>query len=63
MFEFRFVVPEGAHTPPPIPRLQFRARKPQIGGAGEFLEIRYGPWSDWQDVPTVALSPEQQGGK
>ena len=50
MIELRFLVPEGTHVPPPIPRLQYRILRP--APYARFPNI--GPsWSEWMDVPQV----------
>lgn len=60
MFQFRFVVPEGTHVPPPIPRLQWRTRLVGVPGNSAYV---INAWSDWVDVPTVALSDKEGGAQ
>jgi len=56
VIELRYVVPEGTHVPPPIPRLQWRFKWASFDNWG-IPCVRYGEWTDWQDVPVVCLAP------
>lgn len=56
MLELRYVVPDGTHDPvTQPPRLQFRYRYARLDNCG-IPFIRYGEWTNWQDVPVVVES-------
>lgn len=54
MVQLRYVVPDGTHVPPSIPRLQYRFVTPSVDSSGALCPP--GVWSEWKDVPVVLES-------